>query len=99
MHRYVLNVSMGNSDLNSSSIFNCVFDVSLRVERFVTFLYLKRCEMFRSKKAWYSILLYRSTKKTINSAQPLQLNSTTCGRAGVLKKDRIIHSNACRKSL
>ena len=38
-----------------------------------------------------------STKNTINSAQPLQLNSTTCGRAGGLKKGRIIHSNACRQ--
>ena len=60
----------------------------------ITELYL----LFRSKKAWYSILLYRRTKNTINSAQPLQLNSTTCGKAGGLKKARIIHSNACRKS-
>ena len=61
----------------------------------ITELYL----LFRSKKAWYSILLYRRTKNTINSAQPLQLNSTTCGKAGGLKKARIIHSNACRKSV
>ena len=39
----------------------------------------------------------RSTKNTINSAQPLQLNSTTYGRAGGLNKGRIIHSNACRQ--
>jgi hypothetical protein len=34
MYRYVLNVSMGNSDLNSSSMHL----MYLRVERFVTFL-------------------------------------------------------------
>ena len=28
MYRYVLNISMGNSDLNSSSTFNYTFDIS-----------------------------------------------------------------------
>ena len=94
IYRYVLNVSMGNSDLNSSSIHRYVLNVLLRFYKaWWNVLYL----LFRSKKVWYSILLYRSTKNTINSAQPLRLNSTTCGRAGGLKKDRLILlENLCR---